>query len=163
MILPNEKRKKLEELLFAISPDGKKLESYQALALGIKEKINSISEALENAVDKKTLSLVVEKINNQNKITLDLIKVLSENLSKNSEETKKSILEVGERIEKLEKETKTKMAGKWWGAWGVNLQTGASSTPIWGSIAGTLSNQTDLQNALNQKTIDAIAFSVALG
>jgi hypothetical protein len=29
----------------------------------------------------------------------------------------------------------------------------ASSSPAWGSITGTLSNQTDLQNALDSKTL----------
>jgi gas vesicle protein len=160
MILPNEKRKKLEELLFAVSPEGKKLESYQALALGVKEKINSLSEAVENAVDKKTLSLVVEKINNQNKETLDLIKVLSETLSKNSEDTKKSLQEVKEKIDKIEKEMETRIAGKWWGSWGVNFPS-----PAWGSITGVLSNQTDLQTTLDGLVSEemSIAYSIALG
>ena len=40
---------------------------------------------------------------------------------------------------------------------GLTFYGGVSTTPAWGSITGTLSNQTDLQNALNAKLDSATA------
>ena len=137
MILPNEKKKKLEELLFAVSPEGKKLESYQSLALGIKEKINELAKGIENAANKSELFSALKQQNTINKEISDNIKELEKTIN---EKNKKLISDI-EKIKEQSTENKR------WGSWGVNFPAPVASS--WGSITGTLSNQTDLQSALN--------------
>ena len=47
----------------------------------------------------------------------------------------------------------------------VSATGGGGGSSVWGGITGTLSNQTDLQNALNAKAnlIDPIVYAIALG
>ena len=91
MILPNEKKKKLEELLFAVSPEGKKLESYQSLALGIKEKINELAKGIENAANKSELFSALKQQNTINKEISDNIKELEKTIN---EKNKKLISDI---------------------------------------------------------------------
>jgi hypothetical protein len=138
MILPNEKRKKLEELLFAISPEGKKLDSYQSLALGVKEKINELTKWIENAADKSELAALQRALKKQDVIN----KKILESIIDIKDSTEKTIKSIISEIKSVKEENP-----KRWGSWGVNFPT--SVNPAWGSITGTLSNQTDLQTVLN--------------
>lgn len=47
----------------------------------------------------------------------------------------------------------------------VSATGGSGGSSVWGGITGTLSNQTDLQSALDAKAnlIDSIVYAVALG
>jgi len=115
-ILPNEKRKKLSELLFAITPQEEKIDIYRKLVDNVnstisnfENKINELEGQIKN-LNNDFIKVIEHIVNVQNNTNFALIERLDELTDK--------IDSIEKEKEKLEEKIKNI---KWWGSWGVNM------------------------------------------
>lgn len=133
-ILPNEKRKKLSELLFAITPQEEKIDIYRKLVDNVnstisdfENKINELESQIKD-LNNSFIKVIEHIVNVQNNTNFALIERLDELTDK--------IDSIEKEKEKLEEKIRNI---KWWGSWGVNMPPSKTTIEV---DLSTTDNQT---------------------